>query len=125
MLRASHRVLKNGGHIVFLVLAFRDGITDDEIARTGSLSPELFDAGPGYPALMDLAGFVDVHVEDVTAEYRDTLAAWIRAWHEEGEGIEALVGAEEYAERRERMDMALAATDEGLRKRYRVTGVRR
>ena len=124
MLRASLRVLKRGGRLAFLVLAFRDGITDEEIARTGTLSPEMFDAGPGYPALMQQAGFGEVEVTDVTPAYRQTLSGWIRAWRDEAEGIEELVGADEYEDRRERMDMALAAIDEGLRKRYLVTGVR-
>ena len=124
MLRATHRVLKRGGRLAFTVLAFRDGITDDEIARTGTLAPELFDAGPGYPTLLEQAGFADVAVDDVTPVYRETVAAWIRAWRDEGEGIEELVGTEEYEERRDRMNVALAAIDEGLRKRYLVTGVK-
>lgn len=125
MLRASNRVLKAGGVLGFFVISLPEGDRPESL-REGAvdLGPEWVDPGEGYTSLMTEAGFGDIAVVDVTPEYQVILEAFIREWTREAEEIEALIGAEEVADRRRRRLRSLAAIKEGLLCRYLVTGVK-
>jgi hypothetical protein len=124
VLRASSRVLKPGGPLSFLVIAVADGLSAAETNIALDAGPEHIDAGPGYLALMDAAGFEDVEVIDVTGEYLVTLTAWIREWDADSTELEQLMGVEEFAERQTRRRKALATARDGLLQRYLISATR-
>lgn len=121
-MRACGRVLREGGKIGFLVISAAPGLAPAQQER--ALEVGHVDAGPGYPALLDRAGFVDTEVCDVTVDYRATLAAWLAAYDDETEALTELIGADELAERQQRRTRNLATVDLGLVCRYRITAVR-
>ncbi len=123
MLRATSRVLKPGGLLSFLVIAVASGLSAAETNMALDAGPEHTDAGPGYPALMEAAGFEDIQVIDVTDEYVATLTAWIREWEAASTELEQLMGIDEFTERQKRRRQALAAARDGLLQRYLISAI--
>ena len=124
MLRASRDILRPGGLISFLVIA----TPPDRPVEAGDLAPdvgpEYVEAGDGYSALMEEAEFADTEIVDVSAEYKVTLAAWIREWDAESKGLQSLVGEEEFAERQAARRRSLDAIETGLLGRYLISARR-
>lgn len=105
----------------FTVIAAVSGLNEDQrdiLLRDGR---EDLDAGPGYPALLAEAGFVDITVTDVTDEYERVLTAWIRAWETGSVELVELLGEEEFSDRQSRRHRALRSIREGLVVRYWIT----
>jgi len=124
VLRATSRVLKPGGLLSFLVIAVSDGLSPVETNIALEAGPEHIDAGPGYPALMEAAGFEDIQVIDVTDEYVATLTGWIREWEADSAELEQLMGIDEFAERQTRRSQAIASARDGLLQRYLISAIR-
>ena len=110
--------------ISFLVIAVADGLSVAETDVALDAGPEHIDAGPGYPALMDAAGFEDVEVIDVTDDYLATLAAWIRAWDADSTELQQLIGVDEFTERQMRRRQAHATARDGLLRRCLISARR-
>lgn len=126
VLRASYRVMKPGGLIGFLVIAIADDLTAQEKTRMADddIGPDYADGGPGYPLLMESAGFGRVDVHDLSAEYLDTTSAWIRERVAEAAELQAIWGRETFDERMASQRRSLEAVRDGRLRRYLVTGVR-
>lgn len=124
MLRASHRVLRKGGVMSFLVISLPEGVGSERLPRPVDFGPDWVDAGDDYASLAREAGFDDVEIVDVTSEYLDTLEASIRAWEVEKETLEHLLGAEQVSDRMNRRTRSRGAVREGLLRRYLLTAVR-
>lgn len=124
MLRAVEAALKPNGRHVFYAITLTGGISAEEKARAIRLGNEHVDAGPGYAALMEQAGFDQVEVTEVSEGYLVTLERWTRAWHDDSIALSELVGDEEYQAGMERREVDIAAVEEGLLKRYLVSGVK-
>jgi len=124
VLRATSRVLKSGGLLSFLVIAVANGLSAAETNIALDAGPEHIDAGPGYPALMEAAGFEDIQVVDVTDEYMVTLTGWIREWEADSSELEQLMGIAEFAERQKRRSQAIASARDGLLQRYLISAIR-
>jgi len=122
VLRVCNRVLKRGGRIAFLVITAAPDLGAADLER--ALEVGHVDAGPGYPTLLEQAGFERVGIQDVTTGYGDTLANWYQAYNEETEALTELLGAEELAQRQARRKRSLANVNAGLIHRYLVTARR-
>ena len=120
-MRACNRVLKSGGVTAYLVIVDADESSASEAMRAGGLDGGVVRTGDDYVALMTRAGFQDIELFDVTAEYETTVVAWIREWDEGRADLEQLVGAETYDERQIRRRDGLKAIRNGLRKRYLIS----
>lgn len=114
MLRASYRVLQQGGVICFTVIAVADGLTAEEMRRAIEAGPPEVESGPGYPALMSAAGFRDIEDLDVSDDYMATAEAWLRSWEADAPAIRTLVGPNDFAERQDNLRRAIEATRAGL-----------
>jgi len=79
------------------------------------------DAGPGYPSLLEAAGFVNAKVVDVTADYAVTLSDSIRARNNDRRQLEQLLSVDEYAEGQSSRRQELAAIQNGLLRRYLIS----
>ena len=73
---------------------------------------------------MDAAGFVDVSIDDVTAEFLVTVRAWQEQFARHERALRNALGAELDERRRERDHLA-AGIEEGLLLRLLVSGTRR
>ena len=124
MLRAVEAALKPNGRHVFYAVTLTAGISDEERDRAIRLGNEHVDAGPGYAVLMGQAGFDQVEVTEVSDGYLVTMERWTRAWQDDSVALSELVGDEEYQARMERQAVDIAAVEEGLLKRYLVSGVK-
>ena len=124
MLRATRQVLKPGAPDCFFVMSNARPLTDvdrDQLAlRDGN---EHVVAPEPYDVLMEKAGFDQIDVTDVTAQYAETLEDWKREWIAGEEALTELVGAEDYARRLRNRDLDIANVADGLLARYRVFGV--
>lgn len=116
------RVLKPGGIASFLTITYPPTLAASELVRAVELGSEEGVAGPGYEVLMNNAGFIDIEVVDVTAQYLDTLEAFTMAWIDEADGIAGLMGQEDFDERMQRRRNSIIAVNEGLHVRHWVTG---
>jgi hypothetical protein len=124
VLRACNRVLKSGAPLVFFVVAVAAGLAPRDTARAIGAGPEYVDAGPGYPSLMEAAGFVNVEVIDVTDDYAVTLSDSIQARNAERPQLEDLIGVDKFIEGQSSRRRELAAVHEGLLRRHLVVALR-
>ena len=124
MLRASHRVLKSGGTTTFAVIALGDDLTGKRLEEAIAAGPPHVATDRAYPDLMRVAGFEDVEIADVTPEYLETLTAWWREWETESVELNRIVGADDFRERQANRMRAIRAAQNGLLRRYLVSGVR-
>ena len=124
MLRACRRVLKPGGVLSYYSIAVAPGLDREKTERALAVGPDELDAGPGYLALTEAAGFRHIDVVDVTAEYEATLATLIDEWVKERAALERLVGEREIVERHADRTRTLQAIRAGLIVRYLITAVR-
>lgn len=124
MLRASYRALKPGGRLGAAVIAVGDDLSPAERAEAVAAGPDHVETDGSYLDLMRSAGFAAVSRIDVSSGYRQTVAAWIRAWDRESEELRALLGSEAFEERQTRRRRAVAAADRGLLQRWLVVGRR-
>lgn len=86
------------------------------------IGPPHMDAGPGYPQLLEQTGFRSVVVRDVTVEYTETLAGWIRVRDEAWNELIRVIDESELVERQTRQRRTLNAVHDGLVSRLLVTG---
>ncbi len=114
-------MLKSGGVTAHFVIVDADELSASEAMGAGGLDGGVVRTGEDYLALMTRAGFQDIELSDVTAEYETTLMAWIREWDEGRADLEQLVGAETYDERQIRRRDSLEAIRYGRRKRYLIS----
>ena len=125
MLRATHEVLKPGAPNVFYVIAVTEGLTDDQLARIATRDGnEYVGAESGYDEMMRQAGFGDVEQTELTADYLDTLVAWKCHWEADSPAFIELIGEEDYAIRMGRRSSDIRNVEDGLLKRYLVSGVK-
>jgi hypothetical protein len=124
VLRASHRVLKPGGTTVFAVIAVGDDLNADQRDEAIAAGPPHVASDQAYPDLMRAVGFEHVETADVTTEYLETLTAWWREWETESVDLRRVVGDDEYTERQANRMRAIRAVQDGLLRRYLITGVR-
>jgi len=121
VLRACQRVLKPGAPLVFFVVAVAAGLSARDTARAIEAGPVYVDAGPGYPSLLEAAGFVNAKVVDVTADYAVTLSDSIRARNNDRRQLEQLLSVDEYAEGQSSRRQELAAIQNGLLRRCLIS----
>ena len=124
MLRANHRVLKPGGTTVFAVISVGDDLNADQREEAIAAGPPHVDADPSYAELMRAAGFEHVEATDVTAQYLETLTAWRDEWDTESVELKRIVGDDEFNERQANRTRAIRAIEDGLLRRYLISGVR-
>lgn len=124
MLRACTRVLKPGAPVAFFAVALADGLSAADRSRAVGAGPDFVDAEPGYPALMQSAGYADVALEDLSNVYAATLADEIRVRDAESVTLRDLVGADQFAEGQALRRRELAAIHDGLLRRVLITAVR-
>ena len=118
-LAESHRVLKPGGRLSFLVIELADGLPDSLLEEAVAFAPDYVAAAAPYLDLVSGAGFTAIEVVDVTAEYHETLGSWLTEWDRASAELLPLVGAEEFEDRQHRRRNGLVAVEKGWIRRRR------
>ncbi len=108
-----------------LMLLLADGLSDEERHRALETAPDYAETVPGYDELLSEAGFEEAELIDITPAYLDTLVAWFEAWEGEARDLEALLGAEEFAERMTNRRRSIENIRDGLVERLLVTAKKR
>ena len=117
MLRALRRTLKRGRPTAFLTIEPADDLSPSRRRKAARVGPPGVLLPTSYPSLLQTAGFVDIDVVDLTAEYRVTQQAKIDETERHREELIALVGLDEYEEGRRNRSTTLAGIDAGLLRR--------
>lgn len=124
-MRATHRVLRPGGPHCFYVITNVNDLTDadrEQLARRDG--NEHVESPMRYDRLMEEAGYVDVGMTDVTAEYAETIQGWKDEWEANADAFVELVGEEDFVRRIRNRDIDMADVNDGLVGRMRVRGVK-
>jgi len=77
-----------------------------------------------YPSLLRSSGFSDIHVEDRTDEYRESLAGWMAALDARSVEVRELIGDEAYDDRATSRQETLEAVEAGLLGRFMYAATR-
>ncbi len=124
MLEETHRVLRSGGLTVYTAIHTAPGLDRAIHRRAVTVGPPFCDAVASYDVLTERAGFVDVEVHDVTAEYLAVARRKLEATERLAPQLSQWSGQAEVAERIRRRSDAVEAIEAGLLRRSMVLGRR-
>ena len=111
--------------MAFTAIVQTPGLTATGRRRAAEAGPAEVIVRTSYPSMLRSAGFVDVVGDDVTADYRATVARWFEATERRRDDVVAATGAAELDERQTRRSAAMAAIDDGVLQRWVYVARRR
>lgn len=117
MLRALERLLRPRGRIAYTTIHVAPGLSESARRRAHRSGPRAVASRSGQPQLLASAGFVDIDVVDVTAEFEATARAWLTEAEAHADALAALEGRAAFEERQRERRAQLAAIDDGLLRR--------
>lgn len=114
MLRANHRVLRQGGRVGFWTIHPTAGISARDRRRANEIGPPGCGLRSPHENLLTSAGFVDIDAVDASQEYAATIRGWLAAWAAREKRVRAAIGDAEHDRRVTNRTAALAAVEEGI-----------
>lgn len=124
MLRALKRLLRPGGRIAYTTIYVTPGLSDAARRRAQRSGPRAVASRREQPTLLRSAGFVDVELTDVTAEFAVTARAWLAEADAHAEQLAAVEAPGAFDERQRERRTQLAAIDDGLLRRGLLSATR-
>lgn len=100
------------------------GLDGPDRRKAHRLGPPGVAVRTSYPSMLDTAGFRDVEVVDLTAEYLATVRRWVVAREEHFDELAAILGPEDVRERITNGNNTAAAISDGLLVRTQYLAVR-
>ena len=133
-LAACRRAIRDHGRMAFTVISIRPGLSAEDHDRAVANGPSFVEiegdnpggdqSGPGgdqrgkdYPALLSETGWTLVHRADITEDYMRSCRRQLEADSAHREGLTALIGETEYAERVGKWASTLKTLQDGLIRR--------
>jgi hypothetical protein len=120
VLRASRRLLKPGGRTAYTTIAVAEGLSRSDHRRAVRMGPRAVTSTAPIDALMETAGFEEIEITDVTADFIETAQAWFDGFAARERELRPLLGEELDDRQKGRQDM-IAGSEEGLLQRLLVT----
>lgn len=103
--------------MAFHVISLAPGLNDQEMARAVEAGPPNVAAPEGYSEMLASAGFEVIEEVDLTDQWRETAAAWLRESAHAQQQLEEIFGVEEHRQSQQERQEKLAAIEGGLLKR--------
>ena len=110
--------------MVFSTIQPTPGLEASRRRTANRLGPPAVAVPTSYESLLRSAGFVDVVVTDLTADYRATQRRWMDATERRELAMRGVMGDQMYDERLATRRETLQAIDDGLLTRFLYTAVR-
>lgn len=120
MLRASRKVLKAGGRTAFFTIVVAPGLSESDHRLAVRLGPTAITMRRPIDEVMRQAGFTDIEVTDLTADFLATARAWVAESEAHADELRALLG-DELDERLSDSRDKVRGAEEGLLQRLLVT----
>ena len=117
VLAACRRVIRHPGRMAFTVISVAPGLSAERYRRAVANGPEFIEAEADYSTLLTETGWSVTAREDITAAYVASCRRQLRADEARKDGLAALIGAEELAERLAEWRAKLAAFKDHLLRR--------
>ncbi len=117
VLVACRRVIRRHGRMVFTVISVAPGLSAEQYRRAVANGPEFIETVADYPTLLAETGWIKTGHEDITMAYSASCRRQLHADEAQKDGLVALIGASEFAERLAGWRSKLAAIDDNLLRR--------
>jgi len=117
VLAACRRAIRRDGRMLFTVISVAPGLTGERYREAAANGPEFIETDTDYPTLLARTGWTVMAREDITDAYAASCRRQIEADEVHEEGLLALIGASELAERMAGWHAKLAAIGDKLLRR--------
>jgi len=117
VLIACRRVMRRHGRMVFTVISVAPDLSAEQYSRAVTNGPEFIESDTDYPTLLAQIGWTVTGHEDITMAYGARVRRQLHADEAQKDGLVALIGASEFAERLAGWRSKLAAFDDELLRR--------
>jgi hypothetical protein len=125
VLRAFARLLRPAGRIAYTTIYVAPGLTRAARRRAHRSGPRAVASRSEQHRLLASAGFVDVAMLDLTAEFAVTGRAWLEGREANAEELTTFESPDAFAERQHERRVHLRAVEEGLLRRGLFSATRR
>jgi hypothetical protein len=110
-------LLRPGGRIAYTTIFVAPGLTPAQRRRAQRSGPRAVASRTDQRQLLVSAGYVDVEMIDLTAEFATTARAWLEAWEANMDELTAFESREAIADRQRERWVQQRAIDDGLFRR--------
>ena len=117
MLRALRQLLRPGGRIAYTTIFVAPDLTPAQRRRAQRSGPRAVASRSDQRQLLLSAGYVDVEMTDLSAEFATTARAWLEEWEANMDELTAFESPEAIAQRQRERRVQQRATDDGLLRR--------
>jgi ubiquinone/menaquinone biosynthesis C-methylase UbiE len=117
VLAACRRVIRRYGRMVFTVISVTPDLSAEQYGRAVANGPEFIETDTDYPTLLAQTGWITTGHEDITLAYSASCRRQLHADEEQKDGLLALIGATEFAERLSGWRSKLVAMGDNLLRR--------
>jgi len=117
VLADCRRVVRRHGRMVFTVISVAPGLSAERYLRAVANGPEFIETDTDYSTLLAQTGWIITDREDITAAFAASCRRLLRADEAQKDGLMALIGASEFAERVAKWRSKLTAMGDDLLRR--------
>jgi len=117
VLVTCRRAIRDPGRMAFTVISVAPGLSAEQYRRAVANGPEFIETETDYPTLLAETGWALAAREDITTAYVASCRRQLIADEARKDGLVALIGAEEFAERLAEWRAKLAAFGDNLLQR--------
>ena len=117
MLRALRQLLRPGGRIAYTTIFVAPDLTPAQRRRAQRSGPRAVASRSHQRQLLVSAGYVDVEMTDLTAEFAITARSWLEEWDANMDELTAFEPRDAIAQRQLERQVQQCAIDDGLLRR--------